>query len=303
MVKAAKMGYFERAKEAQSEAGLRALIVKAGVPEDHVDYFVKKWVESAKACDGKEGAEMEECYKAAGEWHHHHVTEHAAPTPPTSSAKPSDSGCYNAAGTHEIVCESHGIDEGSCGGMWIQSCSAIGYACCGGTPAATEPKALKDVDHSAWKSVDWGTVKAAKMGFFERAKSAEDVRPLAAGLRARVVQSGVPEDHVDSMVNRWVTAAAACNGKEGAEKDECYKKAAECQGGHHGFMGQENSAWKDVDWDMVKAAKMGYFERAKKAQSTEEVRALVVKAGVPEDHVDYFVKKWVESEKACDGKE
>merc|ERR1719359_67889 len=139
MVKAAKMGYFERAKEAQSEAGLRALIVKAGVPEDHVDYFVKKWVESAKACDGKEGAEMEECYKAAVEWHHHHETEHAAPTPPTSSAKPSDGGCYNAAGTHEIVCESHGADEGSCGGMWIQSCSAIGHACCGGTPATPEP--------------------------------------------------------------------------------------------------------------------------------------------------------------------
>ena len=31
-------------------------------------------------------------------------------------------------------------------------------------------------------------------------EGAEDVHPLAAGLRARVVRAGVPEDHVDSMV-------------------------------------------------------------------------------------------------------
>jgi len=167
-------------------------------------------------------------------------------------------------------------------------------------------------ENSAWKEVDWETVKAAKIGFFERAKdaqSAEDVHPLAAGLRARVVRAGVPEDHVDSMVSKWVTAAGACNAKEGAEKEECYKKASEpC--GHHGSMGKDNSAWKDVNWETVKAAKMGFFESAKKAQSAEEVRPLaaglraqVVTAGVPEDHVDLFVNKWMESAQACHGKE
>jgi hypothetical protein len=145
-------------------------------------------------------------------------------------------------------------------------------------------------------------VKATKMSYFERAKEAQSA---AAGLRARVVEAGVPEDHVDSMVNRWVKAAEACDGKQGAEMEECYKKAAECP-----FKGKENSAWKDVDWDMVKAIKMGYFERAKKAQSAEEVRPLaeglrarLVKAAVPEDHVDLFLKKWTESAEACDGKE
>jgi hypothetical protein len=63
---------------------------------------------------------------------------------------------------------------------------------------------------SAWKAVDWETVKSTKMGFFERAKrvrSAEEMRPLAAGLRARLVKAGVPEDGVDSMVSKWVDAA------------------------------------------------------------------------------------------------
>jgi len=85
-------------------------------------------------------------------------------------------------------------------------------------------------DNSAWKDVKWETVKAAKMGFFESAKkaqSAEEVRPLAAGLRAQVVTAGVPEDHVDLFVNKWMESAQACHGKEGAEKDECYKTALE----------------------------------------------------------------------------
>merc|ERR1712196_242839 len=43
---------------------------------------------------------------------------------------------------------------------------------------------------------------------------------------------------------------------------------------HHGFMGKDNSAWKDVDWETVKATKMGFFERAKTAQSAEEVSPL-----------------------------
>jgi hypothetical protein len=305
-VKAAKMGFFERAKKAQNVEEVRTLVLKAGVPEDHVDYFVNKWVESAKSCDAKEGAEMDECYKAAADWHHHHGTEdsaHGTPqsAPAVSSAKPSDGGCYNAAGTHEIVCEADGAAEASCGGKWIQSCSAIGYACCGGTPAT--PVDHHSASWSAWKSVDWETVKAAKLGFFERAKSAEDVRPLAAGLRARVVQSGVPEDSVDSMVSRWATAAEACNGKEAAEKEDCYKKAADCHGGHHGFTGTENSAWKDINWDMVKAAKMDYFERVKAAHSfAAGLRARVVGAGVPEDHVDSMVSRWVKAAEACDGK-
>jgi hypothetical protein len=244
-VKAAKMGFFERAKKAQSAeevrplaAGLRARVVKAGVPADHVDSMVNRWVEAAGSCNGKEGAEKDECYKKAAECHH-----------------------------------------GSMG-----------------------------KENSAWKDVDWETFKAAKMGFFERAKkaqSAEEVRPLAAGLRALIVKTGVPEDHVDHMVNGWVEAAGACNAKEGAEKDECYKTAVEWHH-HHGFMGTENSAeakaWKAVDWETVKAAKMDFFERAKKAQSAEEVRPLaaelraeVVKAGVPADHVDYMVNRWVEA--------
>jgi hypothetical protein len=303
-VKAAKMGFFERAKKAQNTAEVRAVVLKAGVPEDHVDYFVNKWKESAKACDVKEGVEMDECYKSAADSHqwHHHGTEHAAM--PTSSAKPSDGGCYNAAGTHEIVCEANGAKEGSCGGIWVQSCSAIGYACCGGTPTTPAPKALKEVDHSAWKSVDWEAVKAAKMSFFARAKSAEDVHPSATALTLAVAQSGVPADHVDSMVNRWVTAAEACNGKEGVEKDDCYKKAADCHGGHHGFTGQENSAWKELDWAMVKAAKMDYFERMKAAHNAAAgLRAQVVGAGVPEDHVDSMVSRWVKATEACDGKQ
>jgi len=303
-VKEAKMGHFELAKKAQNTGEVRTLVLEAGVPEDHVDYFVNKWVASAQACDAKEGAEMEDCYKAAADWHqwghHHHGAEHMAVS--TSSAKPTDGGCYNAKGTHEIVCEADGADEATCGGKWVQSCSALGYACCGGKPETTS---VDHSDWSAWKSVDWETVKAAKTGFFERAKSAEDVRPLAAGLRASVVKSGVPEDSVDSMVNRWTAAAEACNGKKGAEKDDCYKKAADCHGGHHG--GKENwkeGAWKDIDWEKVKAAKLDYFERVKAAHnSAAGLRAVVLKAGVPEDHVDSMVTRWVASTKACDGKE
>jgi len=68
-------------------------------------------------------------------------------------------------------------------------------------------------------------VKTAKTDYFE---SVKEVHNSAAGLRSKVVEAGVPEDHVDSMVTRWVTAAEACDGKAGAEMDECYKKAAEC---------------------------------------------------------------------------
>ena len=38
----------------------------------------------------------------------------------------------------------------------------------------------------------------------KKAQSAEEVRPLAAGLRAQVVTAGVPEDHVDLFVNKWM---------------------------------------------------------------------------------------------------
>jgi hypothetical protein len=102
------------------------------------------------------------------------------------------------------------------------------------------------------------------------------------------------------MVNKWVKAVEACAGKEGEELTECYKSAVEWH--HHGFMGKDNAAWKDVDWETVKAAKMGFFERAKKLQSVGEVRPLAaglraefVKAGVPEDHADSWVSKMVEA--------
>ena len=122
----------------------------------------------------------------------------------------------------------------------------------------------------------------------KKAQSAEEVRPLAAGLRAQVVTAGVPEDHVDLFVNKWVESAQACHGNKFVGKDECYKTALEwvpytlefpyihshyhshhdaAQPAvgeyHHGFMGKENSAWKDVKWETVKAAKMGFFESAK----------------------------------------
>jgi len=93
--------------------------------------------------------------------------------------------------------------------------------------------------------------------------------------------------------------------QEVAEKDDCYKKAADCHGGHYG--GKENwkeGAWKDIDWEKVKAAKLDYFERVKAAHnSAAGLRAVVLEAGVPEDHVDSMVNRWVASTKACDGKE
>ena len=102
----------------------------------------------------------------------------------------------------------------------------------------------------------------------KKAQSAEEVRPLAAGLRAQVVTAGVPEDHVDLFVNKWMESAQACHGKESAEKDECYKTALEWHYHshhdaaqpavgeyHHGFMGKETSAWKEVDWETVNRAR------------------------------------------------
>merc|ERR1719171_1852687 len=100
--------------------------------------------------------------------------------------------------------------------------------------------------HEEWKNVNWEVVKAAKTGFFERAKRLQMAkhRPegvmekMSAGLRAKLVEAGVPADHVDSMVNKWVKAAEACDGKEGDELAECYKTATEC---HHGFTGKDNA--------------------------------------------------------------
>jgi hypothetical protein len=51
-----------------------------------VDFFVKKWVESAEACTSKEGVEKEECYKTAADWHHHHGAESDGAQPAAESA-------------------------------------------------------------------------------------------------------------------------------------------------------------------------------------------------------------------------
>jgi hypothetical protein len=59
---------------------------------------------------------------------------------------------------------------------------------------------------------------------------------------------------------------------------------------------------KLVDWDMVTRVKMGFFSRAKMTEDKAAVqgmhdglRARLVKAGVPEDRVDYIVDKWMKS--------
>jgi hypothetical protein len=90
----------------------------------------------------------------------------------------------------------------------------------------------------------------------------------------------------------------ACDGKEGEELAECYKTGVEWY--HH--CSKEDAPWKDVDWEMVKAAKTGFFERAKTLQNEGEVRPLaeglrarLVMARVPEDHVDSWVSKMEEA--------
>jgi hypothetical protein len=137
-------------------------------------------------------------------------------------------------------------------------------------------------------------------------RAPEAVGDLAEELRRRTAAAGVPEDHVDSMVDKWVKAAVACDGKKGEELAECYKTASNC---HRGSTGKDG--WQDVDWEVVKAAKTGFLERAKAARSAEEIRPLasglrarLVEGGkVPEDHVDYFVNKWVTAAEACGRKE
>jgi hypothetical protein len=129
---------------------------------------------------------------------------------------------------------------------------------------------------------------------------------MAAGLRAKLVEAAVPDDHVDVMVNKWVKAVEDCAGKKGDELDQCYKTATECQHGHgHGM----SSAWKEVNWEMVKDIKIGFFDRAKTLQSAEQAPMLgqrfhdrLVQAGVPEEGVEKIVNKWVKAVEDCAGK-
>jgi hypothetical protein len=144
-------------------------------------------------------------------------------------------------------------------------------------------------DEECRKLVDWELVKKVKAGFFERAKkltSQEDqLKPLSAGVHARLVKAGYPEDRAWHTVRTWAEYVAKEQKKDlPAEKKDCYFDP-ECH--------------KLVDWKLVTEAKMDFFARAKKLQSTSEVRPLaaglrerLLKAGVPEDRADMMVGKW-----------
>jgi hypothetical protein len=150
-------------------------------------------------------------------------------------------------------------------------------------------------DAECHKLVDWDRVTKVKMGFFERAKALEspdDLRPLMEGVHDRLVRAGYPEDRAWYTVRTWAAAVAKKGSEEKKElpvdkKEDCYFDP-ECH--------------KLVDWDLVTKVKMGFFSRAKELGSIGEVRPLaaglrarLLRAGVPEDRVDYIVSKWVKA--------
>jgi hypothetical protein len=85
-------------------------------------------------------------------------------------------------------------------------------------------------DEECHKLVDWEMVTRVKMGFFERSRKMQDkseLRPMAEGLRARLIRAGVPEDRVDYIVNKWVTAAAEKMPTPDSEVCSKYEKLGE----------------------------------------------------------------------------
>jgi hypothetical protein len=62
-------------------------------------------------------------------------------------------------------------------------------------------------DKECHKLVDWEKVGVLKMHVFERLKmmkSVDETKPLAAGVHARLVRCGVPENRADFIVNKWI---------------------------------------------------------------------------------------------------
>jgi hypothetical protein len=62
-------------------------------------------------------------------------------------------------------------------------------------------------DPECHKLVDWDGVGELKMGVFGRLsamKNMTEAKPMAAGVRARLVELGVPEDRADFLVANWI---------------------------------------------------------------------------------------------------
>jgi hypothetical protein len=83
-------------------------------------------------------------------------------------------------------------------------------------------------DEECHKLVDWDMVTETKMGFFARAKELkgrEELRPLAVGLKERLVKAGMPEDRAWYIVKKWVGAVKEKMEPAKEEKKEEYTPA------------------------------------------------------------------------------
>jgi len=159
-------------------------------------------------------------------------------------------------------------------------------------PAAKEQKLDCYYDKECHAKVDWTQVKAVKMDFFQQLKELkgkEDkagVKELLTEAHKKFLQAGMPEDRIDYILLKW-TKGVYSDGSKDKSKDCYFDK--ECH--------------DKVDWTKIEKIKDGFFGRLKLYKANDDKGAvknmmakaheMFVDAGMPDDHVDYILLKWV----------
>jgi len=224
-----KIGLFERLKKLKSvdetkplAAGVRARMVRLGVPDDRVDYIVTKWIKSVfkdyepvqeeyepartspKPIElhldgfyfsfktGGDPADVVDRFEGRTDGYRFTIYRNGV-------AKPMEwGGSFHLRG-NELFGVVTGTVERNGDIVWSH-----GYT------SRKESKSEKVdcyFDPECHKLVDWDGVTKVKIGLFERLKmmkSVDETKPLAAGVRARMVRLGVPDDRVDYIVTKWI---------------------------------------------------------------------------------------------------
>jgi len=227
------------------------LFKDAGMPEDRIDYILKKW------------------------------SKYAA----THKSKPS--GAWRACTIAKTKCMKEGqkVVDGRCGFIWRKCGEEV-------KEHAGEKKEgdTKDCyfDKECHKLVDWDKIGKVKDGIMGRMKmfQGDDVKMKALITHAQQLfkDAGMPEDRINYILKKWETYAAGEKKKEADTKDCYFDK--ECH--------------KLVDWDKIGKVKAGVMARMKMFQGDDvkmhglitHAQQLFKDAGMPENRIDYILKKW-----------
>jgi len=122
--------------------------------------------------------------------------------------------------------------------------------------------------------------------YLKTERSPKEVEVVMKRMHVGFAKAGMPEDRIDYILEGWLKFAKEHEPKKIDQKDCYFDK--ECH--------------DKVDWEKIGAIKRMFFAYFKTERSPEEVEASMerarrgfVQAGMPEDRIDYILKKWMKT--------